>query len=98
MKLFHVRRRTGWANEAQLRDASQRAARVGREQMAGRVRWIQSFVVREWDGRLGMTCIYEAVDAEALREHARLAGIPADEILPIGGAVRVEAEPARSAA
>jgi len=58
------------------------------------VRWIRSYVINEPDGRLGTACIYEAVDEDALREHARCVGMPGDDILPIGATVVVRPDPA----
>jgi hypothetical protein len=61
--------------------------------MPSEVRWIRSYVVEENDGSLGTVCIYEAVSAEAIREHARRAGMPADEITPVARTVIVRDDP-----
>ncbi len=37
---------------------------IGNDEMADRVRWIRSYVVKETDGRLGTVCIYQARDPE----------------------------------
>ena len=44
------------------------------------VTWIRSYV-SEAEGKI--YCEYEAPDKEAVREHARLAGLPADRITEI---------------
>jgi hypothetical protein len=80
MDTYVIRRRSGWATPEELETAASRSARVGAEEMPDRVRWIRSYVVREDDGRLGMVCIYQATGPDAIREHARRAGLPADEI------------------
>lgn len=45
------------------------------------INWIRSHLTA--DGKLSF-CEYEAVDEAAVREHARRAGIPVDEIIPLG--------------
>jgi hypothetical protein len=44
---------------------------------------IRTYVLGELDGRLGTICVYEANDPDAVREHARAARIPCDEVVPI---------------
>ncbi|MDT3683807.1 MAG: DUF4242 domain-containing protein [Pseudorhodoplanes sp.] len=93
MDLYVIRRRTAWGSASELQAAAERSGRIGNEQMADRVRWIRSYVVSEPDGRLGTICIYEARDADSIREHARRVGMPADEILPVRDTVVVRADP-----
>ena len=64
----------------ELETAASCSARVGVQEMPDRVRWIRSYVLREDDGRLGTVCIYQATDPDAIREHARRAGLPVDEV------------------
>ena len=61
--------------------------------MPGQMRWIRSYFFREDDGTLGTICIYEAESPDAIGEHARRAGLPADEILPVLETVVNEADP-----
>jgi hypothetical protein len=68
MDLYHIRRHSVWANQDDLAAASERSKQVVQE-MADRVRWIRSYIVREDDGRIGCVCLFEARDPEALREH-----------------------------
>jgi hypothetical protein len=66
--------------------------------MPDRVRWIRSYVVREDDGGLGTVCIYQGTDEAAIREHARRAGMSADEIVPIEDTVVVRDDPVKEQA
>jgi hypothetical protein len=93
MKTYVIRRRSGWANLHELELAASRSAHAGAEEMPDRVRWIRSYVVEEADGRLGTVCIYQATDPEAIREHARRAEIPADEIVPVVRTVTIRDDP-----
>ena len=93
MQLYMSRRSSAWADQAELERTAAVSARVGNEDMPDKVRWIRSYVVNEPDGRLGTCCIYEAVDSEALREHARCVGMPADEVLPIGATAVIRPDP-----
>jgi hypothetical protein len=54
-------------------------------------------VVTEDDGTLGTVCIYQAVSAEAIREHARRVGMPANEITDVAKTVVVRSDPAETA-
>lgn len=98
MKLYVIRRRVAWRTKEELEKAAGISARVGNEEMPTQVRWIRSYVVEELDGRLGTVCIYQAVSEEALREHARRVGMPADEITPVNATVIVRDDPIEEAA
>ena len=98
MDTYVIRRRSNWQDPQQLEAAAARSAKIGNEEMSDQVRWIRSYVVREDDGRLGTVCIYQAISEEAIREHARRAGLRADEIYPIEGTVVVRQDPVESAA
>lgn len=93
MNLYVIRRRNGWKTPQELEKAAGVSARVGNEEMPDRVRWIRSYVVDEPNGELGTVCIYQAVDEESIREHARRVGMPADEIIPVVQTVIVRADP-----
>jgi hypothetical protein len=54
--------------------------------------------VKEPDGRLGTVCVYQAVNEEAIREHAERVGMPADEIVPVEGTVIVREDPKQATA
>lgn len=93
MNLYVIRRRNAWQSAEQLEKTASVSARVGNEEMPDRVRWIRSYVVQEDDGQLGTVCIYQATDEEAIREHARRVGMPADEITPVARTVVVRDDP-----
>lgn len=94
MNLYVIRRRNAWKTVAEMEKASAVSARIGNEEMADRVRWIRTYVVQEPDGQLGTTCLYQAVDEGAIREHARRVGMPADEITPVSLTAVVRDDPA----
>jgi hypothetical protein len=93
MELYMIRRASAWADASELEKTAAESARVGNEEMPDKLRWIRSYVIREADGRLGTCCIYEAVDGDAIREHARCVGMPGDDILPIAATVVVRPDP-----
>jgi hypothetical protein len=75
MPRFIIEREVGALTRAEL-DA---AGRKSNEVLAGMsgVVWIRSYV-SDKDGKI--YCEYDAPDAEAVREHARRAGLPVDHI------------------
>lgn len=97
LQLYAILRRDGWRSGAELEEAAARSRRVGDEEMSDDVRWIRSYVLAEEGGGVGTVCIYEASSPEAIRDHARRADLPADEILPIADTVIVRPDPARTA-
>jgi len=98
MQLYVILRRNGWRSGADLEDAAARSRQVGDEEMPDEVRWIRSYVLEEGAGSVGTVCIYEATGPEALRKHASLADIPADEIIPVLDTVFVRPDPVSAAA
>jgi hypothetical protein len=98
MELYAILRRSGWRSGADLEEAAARSTKVGDEQMPGDVRWIRSYVLDEGGGTVGTVCIYEATSPEAIREHARCADLPVDEIIPIADTVVVRPDPQPAAA
>ena len=93
MQLYVILRRAGWKSPAELEEAAGRSTRVGDEEMADDVRWIRSYVLDEGGGSVGTVCIYEATSPEALRKHASLADLPADEIIRVADTVVVRPDP-----
>lgn len=93
MKTYIILRRSGWDSPRNLEVAGKRSARVGTEEMSDKVRWIRSYALEEADGKVGTVCIYQATDAEALREHAQRADLPADEIIPVASTIIVNEDP-----
>jgi hypothetical protein len=98
MQLYVILRRSGWRSPAELEEAAAVSAKVGNEEMADEVRWIRSYVLEEGGGSVGTVCIYEGVSPEAIREHAKRAGLPADEVIPVLDTVLVRPDPQPAAA
>ena len=93
MILSRIRRRNAWKNARELEATAGVSLRIGNDEMADRIRWIRSYVVAEDDGTLGTVCIYQAVSAEAIREHARRVGMPANEITAVARTVVIRDDP-----
>ena len=52
------------------------------------VKWLYSFLSAD---KRKTYCLYEAENSEAIREAARIAGLPADVIIELSGELRPEA-------
>lgn len=77
MKKYVIEREipgVGAWTQTQLRECAETSCEV-LAQLAPDVQWVESYVV---EGRT--FCIYLATDGERVREHARLAGFPANRI------------------
>jgi thiamine biosynthesis protein ThiC len=98
VQTYVILRRNGWRSGADLEEAAGRSARVGDEEMPDDIRWIRSYVLDEGDGPVGTVCVYQASSPEAIREHARRADLPADEIIPVADTVIVRPDPEPAAA
>ena len=61
---------------------------VGEVNAKAGVKWLYSFLSAD---RRKTYCLYEAETAEAIREAARIAGLPADVIIELSGELRPEA-------
>jgi hypothetical protein len=96
MNTYIIRRRSGWKNAGELEATAALSLRIGNDEMSDRIRWIRTYVVQEQDGTLGTVCVYQASDPEAIREHASRAGMPADEITPVGDTVIIRGDPVAS--
>jgi hypothetical protein len=64
----------GTLSETQIRDMSLRSLRALKE-MGPQIQWLHSYVTED-----KVYCVYLAPDEDSIREHARLAGIPADRV------------------
>jgi hypothetical protein len=93
MKLFMIRRRSGWASADELGLTAERSKQVASDEFPDEIRWIRSYVISEPDGRLGTVCIYEAASEDAVRRHADRVDMPADEILPVADTVVIRPDP-----
>jgi hypothetical protein len=98
MKTFVILRRNGWPCASDLQKAAEVSGRVGTREMADQVKWIRSYVLDEGQGAVGTVCIYQGTDADAVREHARRAGLPADEVIDLLDTVVVNQDPVAAAA
>ncbi len=67
----------GSLNPGQLKDAAA-TSNAALAQLAGKVQWLQSFVVAD-----KTFCIYRADGEVSIREHARLSGFPASKITEV---------------
>jgi hypothetical protein len=90
---YVILRRRGWRTAAELEEAAGRSTKGADEEMSDDVRWIRSYVLAEPDGTVGTVCIYQASSPEAIRDHAKRAELPADEILPVADTVLVRPDP-----
>ena len=93
MNTYIILRRDAWATTTCLEKAVGVSSRVSLVDLADHVRWIRSYVIREIGGRFGMICIFQSTDVATLREHAARAGIPADEIIPVGETIVLRDDP-----
>lgn len=96
--VYLVRRPNCWPGMAEFDRSAALSRRIEEEEMARKVTWLRSYVVREPDRTLGTVCLYQAVSPEALREHARRCEMPADEIVPVLGRIVFREEPEPEAA
>jgi hypothetical protein len=93
MQTYVILRRAAWETDEELDAAAALSTRVGDEEMSDQVKWIRSYVLEEEDGSLGTVCIYQAVDDDAIMEHAQRAELPVDEVIPVANTVIVRDDP-----
>jgi hypothetical protein len=94
MNTYTIRRREAWGSPEEVQAIAKRAKEVADSDFQDEVRWIRSYVVADHDGTLGSLCVYQAVDAEAIRRHSKRVGMPADEINEVLETVLVRPDPA----
>jgi hypothetical protein len=81
MDLYAIFRRNGWdPSEVEAADARSNAEL---EKRSDTVRKIRTYVLEEPNGRLGTICMYEAVNPEAIMDHAKAADLPCDEVVRV---------------
>lgn len=68
-------------NAQQLKEAAA-TSNAALSQLDGRAQWVQSYVVND-----KTYCIYLADSEEAVHEHARLSGFPANRITEVRGVI-----------
>jgi hypothetical protein len=93
VELFAILRRNGWRTGGDLEEAAGRSTVEG-DRTPNDIRWIRSYVLAESSGSVGTVCIYQASSADAIRDHAKRADLPVDEIIPIADTVIVRPDPA----
>jgi thiamine biosynthesis protein ThiC len=98
MDTYIILRRSGWRSGDELGEAAERSRQVGDEEMSDDIRWIRSYVLEEDGGSVGTVCVYQATSADAIREHAKRADLPADEIIRVADTVLVRPDPEPAAA
>jgi Nickel responsive protein SCO4226-like len=89
---YVILRRNGWRTMEELEKAAARSTAEG-DKMPDDIAWIRTYVLAEPDGSVGTVCVYQASSAEAVREHATRADLPADEVIPVSGMVLVRPDP-----
>jgi hypothetical protein len=80
MKRFLIERNIAGVdqlNGQQLKDASA-TSNAALAQLAGKVQWVQSYVVQD-----KTFCVYLADHEASVHEHARLSGFPADKVTEV---------------
>jgi hypothetical protein len=97
METYVILRRNGWKTADDLREAAARSTNAA-EGMPDDISWIRSYVCAEANGSVGTVCIYRGSSREAIREHARAADLPADEIITVADTVVVRPDPVEVAA
>lgn len=81
MPRFLIHRVLGDVTEADVEAAAEVSRRVRTESFP-KIEWEHSHVVRTADG-LTSYCVYSAPSAQHVRDHAAMAGLPADEVQEI---------------
>ena len=92
METYVILRRNGWRTAEDLQAAAERSTAEA-DKTPDDIRWIRSYVLAETTGELGTVCIYQASSPEAIREHAKLAELPIDEIIAVADTVIVRPDP-----
>jgi thiamine biosynthesis protein ThiC len=90
---YVILRRSGWRTPDELGEAAERSRQVGDEQMSDDIRWIRSYVLEEGGGSVGTVCVYQATSEDAIREHAKRADLPVDEVIKVADTVIVRPDP-----
>ena len=98
METYAIRRKNAWRSAEELEHAGARSGEIAGTEFPEDIRWIRSYVIDEADGWIGTVCIYQASSPGAIRRHAERVGMPADEILAVGGTVVVRPDPVEEAA
>jgi hypothetical protein len=98
MNTYVIRREKAWASPEELEATAARSKQVAASDFPDDIAWIRSYVIKEEGGTLGTVCIYQATSIEAVRDHAKRADMPADEVLEVADTVIVRPDPQPQAA
>ena len=90
---YVILRRNGWTSPAELEAAAARSKQVGDERDVRRHPLDPQLRVEEGGGSVGTVCIYQASSEQAIREHASVADLPVDEIIPVVDTVIMREDP-----
>jgi hypothetical protein len=94
---YVVVRRGAWQTVDGFREAAKRAESA-LEWAPDDASWIRSYLLTEPDGCIGTVCVFQATSPEAVRAHARRAGLPVDEIVAVTETLVVRPDPVEAAA
>jgi sporulation protein YlmC with PRC-barrel domain len=93
MDTYAIRRKNAWGSPEELEEVAARSKAVADDDFPTDIGWIRSYVIAEEDGTLGTVCIYQASSPEAVRDHAKRVGMPADEIWKVADTVIIRPDP-----
>ena len=92
MDTYVIMRRNGWRSAEELEEAAGRSKKVGEEEMSDDIRWIRSYVLEDESG-VGTVCVYQATSEDAVRDHAKRADLPCDEVVKVADTVVMRQDP-----
>jgi hypothetical protein len=93
VKTYVILLHSGLRSPEELGEDAERSRRVDDEDMPDDIRWIRSYVLDARDGGVGTVCVYKGSSEEKVREHAKLAGLPVDDVVEALGTVIVRPDP-----
>jgi Nickel responsive protein SCO4226-like len=93
MNTYVIRREKAWSGPEELGEVAERSKQVAADDFPQDIRWIRSYVISEEGGTLGTVCIYQATSIDAVKEHAKRVGMPADEVLEVADTVIIRPDP-----
>lgn len=88
MKTYVIERdipNAGLLTAAELKGISQTSCSVLDEMGSEKIQWLHSYVTED-----KVFCVYKAVDKEAVKEHAKKGGFPANAIRELSGMISPE--------
>jgi len=97
MNTYVIRREKAWESPDDLGKTAERSKQVAEDEFPDDIAWIRSYVIKEEGGTLGTVCIYQATSPEAIRDHARRVGMPADQIWRVADTVVIRPDPVAEA-